>query len=89
VLEELQSGNTRIVAELSRLGRSMLECMEILALAMRKGILVYAVKGSWQLDQSNQNKIIRRWGYSDAGPSLRIEGFLNSSLSGVSLNSTR
>ncbi len=46
------------MAELSRLGRSMLECMEILALATRKGIRVYSVKGNWQLDQSIQSKII-------------------------------
>ena len=58
VLEELQGGDALIVAELSRLGRSMLECMEILALATRKGICVYSVKGSWQLDDSIQSKII-------------------------------
>ena len=58
VLEELQSGDAILVAELSRLGRSMLECMEILALATRNGIRVYAVKGNWQLDQSIQSKII-------------------------------
>jgi DNA invertase Pin-like site-specific DNA recombinase len=58
VLEELQNGDAIIVAELSRLGRSMLECMEILALATRKGICVYSVKGSWQLDHSIQSKII-------------------------------
>jgi DNA invertase Pin-like site-specific DNA recombinase len=58
VLEELQEGDAIIVAELSRLGRSMLECMEILALATRKGIRVYSVKGSWQLDDSIQSKII-------------------------------
>jgi DNA invertase Pin-like site-specific DNA recombinase len=58
VLEELQDGDAIIVAELSRLGRSMLECMEILALATRKGIRVYSVKGSWQLDDSIQSKII-------------------------------
>jgi DNA invertase Pin-like site-specific DNA recombinase len=46
------------VSELSRLGRSMLECMEILALATQKGIRVYAVKGSWQLDGSMQSKIM-------------------------------
>lgn len=39
-MEELQAGDAIIVAELSRLGRSMLECMEILALATRKGIHV-------------------------------------------------
>jgi DNA invertase Pin-like site-specific DNA recombinase len=58
VLEELQDGDAIIVAELSRLGRSMLECMEILALATRKGIRIYSVKGNWQLDQSIQSKII-------------------------------
>ena len=58
VVENLQAGDAIIVAELSRLGRSMLECMEILALAMRKSIRVYAVKGSWQLDDSIQSKII-------------------------------
>ena len=58
VLEELQTGDTIIVSELSRLGRSMLECMEILALATRKGIRVYSVKGSWQLDDTIQSKII-------------------------------
>lgn len=58
VLEELQAGDTIIVSELSRLGRSMLECMEILALATRKGIRVYSVKGSWQLDDTIQSKII-------------------------------
>ena len=58
VLEELQTSDAIIVAELSRLGRSMLECMEILALATRKGIHVYSVKGSWQLDNTIQSKII-------------------------------
>lgn len=58
VLEELQGGDAFVVAELSRLGRSMLECMEILALATRKGLCVYSVKGNWQLDQSIQSKII-------------------------------
>ena len=36
----------------------MLECKEILALATHKGIRVYSVKGSWQLDDSIQSKII-------------------------------
>ena len=58
VLEELQENDAIIVSELSRLGRSMLECMEILALAVRKGIRIYAIKGNWQLDQSIQSKII-------------------------------
>ena len=58
ILEQLQAGDVMIVAELSRLGRSMLECMEILALATQKRIRVYSVKGDWQLDDSIQSKII-------------------------------
>jgi DNA invertase Pin-like site-specific DNA recombinase len=58
VLEELQGEDNLIVSELSRLGRSMLECMEILAIASQKGINIYAVKGNWQLDQSIQSKIV-------------------------------
>jgi len=58
ILEQLQAGDVMIVAELSRLGRSMLECMEILALATQKHIRVYSVNGDWQLDDSIQSKII-------------------------------
>ena len=46
VLEDLQGGDNIVISELSRLGRSMLECMEILSIATQKGINVYAVKGS-------------------------------------------
>lgn len=58
VLEELQDKDTIIVSELSRLGRSMLECMEILSIATQKGINIFAIKGNWQLDNSIQSKII-------------------------------
>jgi DNA invertase Pin-like site-specific DNA recombinase len=58
VLDDLQSGDTLIVSELSRLGRSMLECIEILAIMAQKGIHLYAVKGAWQLDDSMQSKIM-------------------------------
>jgi DNA invertase Pin-like site-specific DNA recombinase len=58
VLEDLQAGDTLVVSELSRLGRSMLECMEILSIAMQKGIHLYAVKGAWTLDTSMQSKIV-------------------------------
>ncbi|MCK9396920.1 MAG: recombinase family protein [Methylobacter sp.] len=57
VMGELQANDVIIVTELSRLGRSMLECMEILSLVTFKGIYVYSVKGNWQLDQTLQSKI--------------------------------
>jgi len=57
-LEELKAGDSVIVSELSRLGRSMLECMEILSVSLQKGVHIYAVKGNWKLDNSIQSKII-------------------------------
>lgn len=58
VLDDLKAGDTLVVSELSRLGRSMLECMEILSIAAHKGISLYAVKGKWHLDGSMQSKIM-------------------------------
>ena len=58
LFNELKADDNLVVSELSRLGRSMLECMEILALATRQGIRIYAVKGNWQLDNSIQSKIV-------------------------------
>ena len=58
VFGSLQANDAIVVSELSRLGRSMLECMEILSVAAQKRINVYSVKGAWRLDQSIQSKII-------------------------------
>lgn len=58
VIDSLKAGDNLIVSELSRLGRSMLECMEILSIASQKSINVYAVKGNWRLDNTIQSKII-------------------------------
>jgi len=58
IIEEFNKSDTLIVSELSRLGRSMLECMEILSVAVEKGVRVYAVKGNWSLDSSIQSKIV-------------------------------
>jgi hypothetical protein len=52
VLGSLQANDAIVLSELSRLGRSMLECMEILSVAAQKRINVYSVKGAWRLDQS-------------------------------------
>lgn len=58
ILGSLKKGDNIVVSELSRLGRSMLECMEILSIALEKGVNLYAVKGNWQLDNSIQSKIV-------------------------------
>jgi DNA invertase Pin-like site-specific DNA recombinase len=58
VVDGLVSGDVLIVPELSRLGRSMLEIMEILGRLLERGAFVYAVKGNWRLDNGIQSKII-------------------------------
>ncbi len=58
IIYSLTEGDNIIVSELSRLGRSMLECMEILSIATDKKIHIYAVKGNWNLDNTIQSKII-------------------------------
>ena len=58
ILEGLGKDDNLIVSELSRLGRSMLEIMEILAIATEKKINIFSVKGNWNLDSSIQSKLI-------------------------------
>jgi DNA invertase Pin-like site-specific DNA recombinase len=58
LLDSLQATDSFVVSELSRLGRSMLEFMEILSVAAQKGVNVYAVKDDWRLDQSIQSMSI-------------------------------
>ena len=58
IIEELGKGDNLVVSELSRIGRSMLEVMQVLSIALDKGVNVYAVKGAWQLDNSIQSKIM-------------------------------
>ena len=36
----------------------MLECMEIISIAVEKGIKIYTVKGGWQLDNTIQSKVM-------------------------------
>jgi DNA invertase Pin-like site-specific DNA recombinase len=50
IIDELGGGDKLIVPELSRLGRSMLEVMEILAVAKEKNIAIYDVKNGWELN---------------------------------------
>ena len=44
LLEELKKGDAILLSEFSRLGRSMLECMEIISIAVEKGIKISTVK---------------------------------------------
>lgn len=58
ILSDLEKEDAIVVSEFSRLGRSMLECIEVLSFALEKQIQVYAVKGNWELNDSIQSKIM-------------------------------
>lgn len=58
VIYQLGGDDTIIVSELSRLGRSLLQILEILEFCRTKGIGIYAVKGGWTLDGTMQSKIL-------------------------------
>ncbi len=58
VLDDLKAGDCVLVAELSRLGRSMFEIMTILHVCVERQIKVYASKGDWALNGNLQSKIV-------------------------------
>lgn len=58
VIDKLDKDDWLIVAELSRLGRSMLEIMEIIGEAKRKEINIHAIKNNWTLNGSIESKIL-------------------------------
>jgi len=58
IIDDLGEGDILIVPELSRLGRSMLEIMEILAITKEKGIAIYDVKNGWELNGTIQSKVM-------------------------------
>jgi len=57
LVEKLQKGDILIVPELSRLGRSMLEIMELLSILLRKGVELHIVKNNQILKDDLQSKV--------------------------------
>ena len=53
----LQAGDWLIVPELSRLGRSTLDILDLLAELRRREVNVYAVKGAWTLNGTIESKV--------------------------------
>lgn len=58
VINRLGKDDWIIVAELSRLGRSMLEIMEIIGEAKKKEINIHAIKNGWTLNGTIESKIL-------------------------------
>jgi hypothetical protein len=71
VLGSLQANDAIKVSELSCLGRSMLECMEILSVAAQKRINVYSVKGGLALGPEHPKQNHRDGLFDDCGDRAR------------------
>jgi DNA invertase Pin-like site-specific DNA recombinase len=57
LLDRMQRGDVLVVAEISRLGRSTLQVLELMAYASERGLSIHVVKGSMVLDGSGQSKM--------------------------------
>ena len=58
IIDGLKKGDRLIVPEMSRLGRSMLDILQLLSICKEKGIDVHAVKGNWSLNGTIESKIV-------------------------------
>lgn len=58
VITTLQTGDTIIVSELSRLGRSTFQILEVMQEAKKRGIAVHAIKNGWSLNDTMESKIV-------------------------------
>ena len=60
VINDLQAGDNLIVPELSRLGRSLVEVLEVINILTENGVKVYSVKENFQLNGTDmQSKVMR------------------------------
>lgn len=58
LLNELQDGDILIAAEISRLGRSLLEVMHILETCLNKNCQVWTIKENYRLGNDIQSKVM-------------------------------
>lgn len=56
-VESLNAGDWLIVPEISRLGRSTLDTLDVLSILRKKGVNVYAIKGAWILNGTIESKV--------------------------------
>ncbi len=58
LVDRMRSGDSLTVSELSRLGRSMLEVMELLSVLMQRKVKVYSIKEGFELGDNIQSKVL-------------------------------
>ena len=85
LLDELQDGDILIAAEISRLGRSLLEVMRILETCLNKNCQVWTLKENYHLGNDIQSKVMA----FAFGLSAEIERNLISQRTKASLDSIR
>lgn len=85
LLEEIQDGDILIAAEISRLGRSLLEVMRILETCLNKNCQVWTLKEHYRLGNDIQSKVMA----FAFGLSAEIERNLISQRTKASLDSIR
>jgi DNA invertase Pin-like site-specific DNA recombinase len=73
LMERLAKGDTLVVTELSRLGRSLTMIFEIVSLLKKNGVRLVAIKNSFDLDPANKNDIVAEVLLFAFGLSAQIE----------------
>lgn len=58
LLEQLHEGDILLISELSRLGRSLFEVMEILGNLMQKEVQVISIKEGFELGENISSKVL-------------------------------
>jgi DNA invertase Pin-like site-specific DNA recombinase len=58
LINELKAGDTLLISEITRLGRSLFEIMEILHSIMKKGVVLYSMKEGYSLQNDINSKIL-------------------------------
>ena len=58
LLESVSTGDTIIVTELSRLGRSLMMILNVLQSLLEKGVMVIAIKEGYELGDNIQSKVL-------------------------------
>jgi DNA invertase Pin-like site-specific DNA recombinase len=58
LIDKIKKGDILLTSELSRLGRSLLEIFELLAVVLRKGAEIHVVKGNHILKDDLHSKVI-------------------------------
>ena len=52
VLDRMQKGDSLVLSDISRLGRTLSEVMEIMGRCMEKGVQIYSIRDRYILDQA-------------------------------------